>query len=178
MKKNIGTGIDQSWKMNDESIFAELGKLNVRNRCMGLKKDGKHCRTRLTKNQYLFCCEAHKPLNRDIMEDGCFCCTEKLVNHKEVLYFRCRHAVHKSCYYEWMKTSENEVAICMLCRTPVFQSSSKKYVQNEDGVWVYEETLNMHEKILYVDPTPDKDKPINIITAAMESFAKREGSGQ
>lgn len=155
--------------MEDGGIFDELKKLDVRNRCMGYNKAGKRCRTRLRKNQYLFCCDAHKPLNQEIIEDGCFCCTEKLVNHKEVLFFRCKHAVHRKCYYEWMESSQNEVAICMLCRSPIL--TDKKYMQDENGVWVdISSESNPVEKIMYVDPTPEEDKPQNIILNAINKL--------
>ncbi len=151
--------------MENDGIFGELGKIDVKNRCSGIGKDGKKCRTRLRKNQYLFCCEAHKPHNKEIMEDGCFCCMEKLINHKDILYFRCRHLVHKKCYYEWMEASQNEVAICMICRSPVF--GAKNVVENGDGVLVNGDEIESGvEKIMYVDPTPPEDKPIFILEKA------------
>ena len=157
--------------MADEGIFGELDKLNVKNRCMGYNKEGKRCRTRLRKTQYLFCCDAHKPHNQEIIEDGCFCCTEKLINHKEILYFRCKHAVHRKCYYEWMEASQSEIAICMLCRSPIVPNG--KYVEDENGVLVHSQTMgNIVNKKDFVSPIPDEDKPMTIITKVIEESMK------
>jgi hypothetical protein len=109
----------------DFSNFEEL-KVSV-NRCMGITKDGKKCRTRLRKNQYLFCCENHKPLNSEILEDGCFCCMEKIINHKDGIFFKCKHLVHKSCFLDWSKNNSTyETPICLICRNEVYNDNKKK----------------------------------------------------
>lgn len=112
-----------------ELTFDNFKELNVNvNRCMGYTKSGKKCRTRLRNNQYLFCCEDHKPYNAEILEEGCFCCMEKIINHKDGLFFKCKHLVHKSCYIEWSKSENNtyEVPICILCREIVYKKDKKK----------------------------------------------------
>lgn len=109
----------------DFNNFNEL-KVNV-NRCMGITKNGKKCRTRLRKTQYLFCCEDHKPLNSEIIEDGCFCCMEKIINHKDGIFFKCKHLVHKSCFLEWSKNNSTyETPICLICRSEVYNNNKEK----------------------------------------------------
>lgn len=112
-----------------ELEFSNFAELNVSvNRCMGYTQSGKKCRTRLRNNQYLFCCESHKPYNKEILEDGCFCCMEKIINHKDGIFFKCRHLVHKSCYVEWARSEGNtyEIPICVICREDVYQKQKKK----------------------------------------------------
>ena len=112
-------------ELSNFSNFEEL-KVNV-NRCIGITKNGKKCRTRLRKNQYLFCCEEHKPLNNEIIEDGCFCCMEKIINHKDGIFFKCKHLVHKSCFIDWSRNNSTyETPICLICRSEVYNSNKKK----------------------------------------------------
>ena len=108
--------------------FDNFQELNVSvNRCIGIMKNGKKCRTRLRINQYLFCCEGHKPLNSEIIEDGCFCCMEKIINHKDGIFFKCKHLVHKSCFLEWSKNNSTyETPICLICRNEVYNSNKSK----------------------------------------------------
>jgi hypothetical protein len=112
-----------------EFDFHNFKELNISvNRCMGYTQSGKKCRTRLRHNQYLFCCESHKPYNKEILEEGCFCCMEKIINQKDGIFFKCKHLVHKSCYVEWAKSENNtyEVPICIICREDVYQKQKKK----------------------------------------------------
>jgi hypothetical protein len=153
----------------EEGIFGELDRLNVKTRCAGINKEGKRCRTRLRKNQYLFCCDEHRPINKDMIEDGCFCCSEKLVNHKDALIFRCKHMVHKECYYEWLRVSGSEVTICMMCRQPVLHTKSVS--EDAQGNMITENGSSQHqhfEKVTYVDTTPVNQRPINIIQMVIE----------
>lgn len=170
--------------MNGEEagIFAELGALNVKNRCAGFNKSGKRCRTRLRPKQYLFCCDAHKPINKDMMEDGCFCCSEKLVNHKDALIFRCRHMVHKECYYEWLRVSESEATICMICRQPVLHT--KSVYEDDQGnmvvgvaevAGVEAETVGIDTDNPDSDPTSMIDDPMMKITNLIDE-AQIKGS--
>lgn len=107
--------------------FEEFSAMTVsRNRCAGYMASGKRCRTRLREDQYLYCCDAHRPINTESLEEGCACCMEKMVNHKDVIHFRCNHLVHRECYYEWMKGSMEESPICILCRAPVWTALQPK----------------------------------------------------
>ncbi len=118
--------------------FNNFKELNVSvNRCIGISKNGKKCRTRLKPEQYLFCCENHKPLNNEILEDGCFCCMEKIINHKDGIFFKCKHLVHKSCFIDWSKNNSTyETPICLICRAEVYNNNktkkkSKPYESND-----------------------------------------------
>jgi hypothetical protein len=107
--------------------FDEFSAMTVsQNRCAGFTASGKRCRTRLKDDQYLYCCEAHKPVNTDCLEEGCVCCMEKLINHKDALHFRCNHVVHRECYYEWMKGCTEESPVCIVCREPVWTALQPK----------------------------------------------------
>ncbi len=108
--------------------FNNFKELNVSvNRCIGISKNGKKCRTRLKPEQYLFCCENHKPLNNEILEDGCFCCMEKIINHKDGIFFKCKHLVHKSCFIDWSKNNSTyETPICLICRAEVYNNNKTK----------------------------------------------------
>ncbi len=122
-----------------------------KNRCAGYMANGKKCRTRLKNDQYLYCCESHKPLNDTILEDGCFCCCEMLINHKDVIHFKCKHLMHKKCYYQWIKENSNyEEPICLLCRQSVIKhlSIKKKVVKSIPFTEEYnnEEILNTLNK--------------------------------
>lgn len=98
--------------------------MNV-NRCIGLNKYNKKCRVK-TKTGTIFCCENHYPINKEIMTDGCFICYEKVTNSYDLLYFKCKHAFHKSCYLEWLEHSTYEKPICLICRENVFENKQLK----------------------------------------------------
>ena len=115
--------------------FEEFSAMVVsQNRCAGHTASGKKCRTRLREGQYMYCCEAHQPFNKDCLEDGCFCCTEKMVNHKDALHFRCGHVVHRECYYEWMRSSDLEEPICMVCRSEVWVGAHRKKRETQEYI--------------------------------------------
>ncbi len=117
--------MESNHNFSDFNNFKELD-VSV-NRCIGITKNGKKCRTRLKLNQYLFCCENHKPLNSEIIKDGCFCCMEKIINHKDGIFFKCKHLVHKSCYLDWSKNNSTyETPICLICRAEVYNDNKKK----------------------------------------------------
>ena len=88
------------------------------NRCPAFNKNNKRCRS-LTNNNSLFCCKSHEPINNNIIDDGCFICMEKIINSKEIIYFKCKHAFHKECYNEWLKFSTYQTPICILCRKDI-----------------------------------------------------------
>jgi hypothetical protein len=104
------------------------------NRCIAYNKNNNKCRAK-TKNNMLFCCKDHEPLNNDLIENGCFICCEKINNSNEIIYFKCKHAFHKPCYIEWLSSySTYEKSICIICRNEVLdnnlkEKNKKKYVK-------------------------------------------------
>jgi len=105
------------------------------NRCISIRNN-KQCRAK-TKNNNLFCCTKHEPINRELIENGCFMCMEKIEKSTEILYFKCHHAVHKPCYIDWLEFSTYEEPICMICRNVAFPrrdeiKKDKKYKHIED----------------------------------------------
>jgi len=91
------------------------------NRCLGYTIHKKKCRTRIYDGR-LFCCYAHQPLNPEIEKDGCNLCIEAIHDTRDLYYFPCKHAFHKSCYNDWCKVSTYLNPICIICRkdTPFF----------------------------------------------------------
>ena len=102
-------------------------------RCIAFNSHNKRCRAKLFDNKF-FCCESHKPLNNNLIEDGCFICMEKITSVKELYYFKCKHIVHKTCYDEWLKYSNYPSSICMLCRGEVFKKPKKKIKTRDLGI--------------------------------------------
>jgi len=96
------------------------------NRCIGFTKNNKKCRAKINNNNGFFCCREHEPKNNEILISGCYICSENIVKSSELLFFKCRHAVHKECYEEWLKFSTYETPICIICRDVV------KYNKNRD----------------------------------------------
>ena len=89
------------------------------NRCLAFNTNNNRCRAK-TKNGDLFCCEKHIPINKEIVEEGCFMCMEKINKSNEILYLKCHHAFHKECYLEWLQYSTYEEPICIICRKVAF----------------------------------------------------------
>lgn len=111
-----------------------MNQLN--NRCIYIKNN-KQCRAK-TKNNNLFCCKGHEPINKELLHNGCFICMEKIEKSSELLYFKCHHAVHKPCYIDWLEFSTYEEPICMICRNVAFVrkveiKKNKKYKIIEDN---------------------------------------------
>ena len=90
------------------------------NRCNAFNKNNKKCRC-IIKDNKLFCSDSHKPINDEIINDGCFMCMENIVESKDIIYFKCKHAFHKPCYLDWLKFSTYSKPICMICRTDVLK---------------------------------------------------------
>lgn len=88
------------------------------NRCVAITKNNTKCRAK-TKDNRLFCCERHEPINNEIIENGCFLCMDKIEKSNDIIYFHCKHAFHKPCYLEWLNYSTYEEPICIICRTPI-----------------------------------------------------------
>jgi hypothetical protein len=85
------------------------------NRCNAYTWNERKCRAKLPDNK-LFCCKKHEPINKEIIDEGCFICQEMIYNTNEIIVFNCNHAFHKPCYYEWLEYSTYEKPICILCR--------------------------------------------------------------
>lgn len=113
------------------------------NRCIAYNKNNKKCRAKIMNNDF-FCCEAHKPLNYELIE-GCFICNEKIESINEIYYFKCKHIIHKVCYDEWLNNHSNyDKSICMICRNEVLKKPEKKKKFRENGVLNKEEYKKMH----------------------------------
>ena len=82
-------------------------------RCIGLNKYGKKCRTRINKDK-LICCDAHKPLNDDILEYCAICCKENLKS-SEIATLMCGHCFHKDCLNECLENAVDKTQ-CPYCR--------------------------------------------------------------
>jgi hypothetical protein len=89
-------------------------------RCIAINKNNKKCRVK-TNNNSFFCCKSHEPINKELLEDGCFLCMEKIEKVNDLIYFNCKHIIHKTCYKEWLKYSTYDENICLLCRNIVFE---------------------------------------------------------
>lgn len=46
-------------------------------------------------------------------------CMENIKSSYDIVYFRCKHAFHKDCYFEWLNVSTYENPICMVCRNEI-----------------------------------------------------------
>lgn len=99
-------------------------------RCFAYNKYGKLCRSKIN-SEKLFCCDAHNPINDDILK-GCCLCMEEIKDTNEIIYLKCRHAFHKPCYLEWLDFSTYENPICLLCRRDFIRPISN--VKNKSNV--------------------------------------------
>ncbi len=120
------------------------------NRCIGYTKTGKKCRAPLKEGRKYFCCDSHKPYNKEIIEeDGCCICSETDFKKGELKMYRCGHAVHKECYQEWLKFSTYKESVCMVCREPIEKKLEKKindeYDINDKGVKIKKYTTSVEE---------------------------------
>ena len=95
------------------------------NRCIAYNINNNKCRLKIHDNQ-LFCCESHYPINKDIIEQGCFICYQKEFKSNELIYLKCKHAFHKECYQEWLEHSTYETPVCILCLRIVFTHLKEK----------------------------------------------------
>ena len=114
-------------------------EINEHNRCNGYTKTGKKCRTKLIEKGKFYCCKNHEPHNMDIFSSGCFMCCENIESTKELIYFKCKHIVHRKCYDEWIGYSNYTNPICMICRKEI--------------------NLNIHNTICH-DSTKNKNKVV------------------
>ena len=58
------------------------------NRCNAYTNTTRKCRAKLEGNK-LFCCKNHEPINKEIIEDGCFICNEMIEDSNKIIYFNC-----------------------------------------------------------------------------------------
>ena len=133
-------------------------EINQPNRCNGYTKTGKKCRTKLIEKGQFYCCKNHEPHNMDIFSSGCFMCCENIESTKELIYFKCKHIVHRKCYDEWTEYSNYSNPICMICRKEVHNNNvniniidSKK---NKNKVVIkqdYNNNIDYINNILYDD---------------------------
>ena len=137
------------------------------NRCISITKNNTRCRAK-TKNNKLFCCDDHLPINKEIIEDGCFMCMEKIEKSNELLFFKCKHAFHKSCYLEWLKFSTYDNPICVICRNNVYNTPSIKIkehiiklVSDSDMKPIKNilDILDIHSNFPKISTTPDYPPP-------------------
>jgi hypothetical protein len=98
-----------------------IAESRIFNRCIGVTKNNKKCRAKIrdSNNYRFFCCNSHLPINKEIIENGCFLCMEKIKDEKELLFFNCKHLFHQPCYLEWLKYSTYENPICLICRKDI-----------------------------------------------------------
>lgn len=121
-------------------------------RCPAFTKNGKKCRSKRLLINNLFCCTDHIPLNKEIIENGCFMCMEIIKAPKDLIYFKCKHTFHKECYIEWLQYSTYEEPICMICRNVVFKKSikiDKKYNIKELETENIEKLTEINEILSY-----------------------------
>ena len=52
-------------------------------RCIAYTKNNKKCRVKLKENTF-FCCKSHYPINEEIIDTGCFICSERIKNVNEL----------------------------------------------------------------------------------------------
>ena len=127
------------------STYIDISHKICINRCTGYNKNHKKCRT-ITKNNALFCCPSHEPLNRDLIEDGCFMCMENIKSSNDIIYFRCKHAFHKDCYFNWLNVSTYENPICMLCRGEIsFLKDKTIHLKKKYNKISYDLTMNINK---------------------------------
>ena len=118
----------------------------VMNRCIAINKNNKRCRAKC--GTKLFCCKEHEPLNNEIINIGCYVCSEEIKSSNDLLYFKCKHCFHKECFLEFMKYSTYPNHVCLICRAEVFNENNKKKVKKNIVSKDYSEIKNLH-KIIY-----------------------------
>jgi hypothetical protein len=108
------------------------------NRCIGINKKGKKCRYKIKEPEKYFCCDEHKPINKEILENGCFMCCDK-VKLDELWILKCNHAFHYDCLNNWFLelAKKNEALECPLCRKEFIQNMAKK-IKKVDYNKIYE----------------------------------------
>ena len=116
------------------------------NRCIAYNKNNNKCRAKI-KNNNLVCCDAHLPINKEIITEGCFICFEKIINTNDLVYLRCRHAFHKDCYNEWLHYSTYDTAVCILCLNEVFTLKNNEKNEEKKNEKIMKKIEKNNEKI-------------------------------
>jgi hypothetical protein len=93
-------------------------------RCIAINKNNKKCRTKVKDGQF-FCCDNHYPINKEIITNNCFICSEKITKSNDILYLKCKHAFHKPCFVEWLEYSTYDNPICLICRNVIFKNPNE-----------------------------------------------------
>jgi len=141
-----------------ESVENENIIKRHQNRCPAYTDTERKCRTKLNGNR-LFCCKKHEPINREIIDQGCFICQEIIYNTNEIIFFNCNHAFHKPCYYEWLEYSTYETPICILCRNDNILNFLKAVKKKKELKSLYCKKSYTIQNILF---NSISDKNINI----------------
>ena len=129
-------------------------EINEPNRCNGYTKARKKCRAKLTEKGKFYCCKNHEPHNMDIFSTGCFMCCENIESTKELIYFKCKHIVHRKCYDDWTRYSNYSNLICMICRKEVHNNNIIDSKKNKNKVVIkqdYNNNIDYINNILYDD---------------------------
>lgn len=118
-------------------------------RCIAINKNNKKCRAK-TNNNSFFCCSSHEPINKELLEEECFLCTEKVLIPDDIIYFKCKHIFHKSCYNEWLRFSTYEERICLICRNIVFNNITVNIKKKIPRKIINTEKLQLINAALYL----------------------------
>ena len=136
-------------------------------RCISITKTGKKCRAPIQEgcNSKYFCCKSHEPFNMDFIEMGCFICSERDLKPNEIVFLKCKHVLHKSCYMEWfMDHSTYQDKVCMICRNEVYKKREdmKEYTINSKGVKKNVKMGNYRNILESIFATKDEKKEIHL----------------
>ena len=119
------------------------------NRCKGLGINKKVCR-KIIYHDIHFCCDAHKPINYDLVDYPCIICSN-LFTYNDIKVLKCNHAFHKEClndYYESLTCSKNnfEESIeltCPLCKESL-KSINKKIHKRKNKIFIDSELTHLY----------------------------------
>ena len=100
-----------------EYIFSNMS------RCIGLTKNKKPCRSK-TKKGIFFCCEQHKPLNKEVLSEPCLMCSQDILT-TDIKILKCNHAFHKACLKEFFSYCIGQLT-CPMCRFEIKMLYCKK----------------------------------------------------
>ena len=131
-------------------------------RCIGRTKTNKRCRRKIHKKNEYYCCEKHKPINKDVITTECFMCSE-IVNPKKLWLLECGHAFHRECLKEWMNhllnnedtefNNDDDYNKCLICSKKILVNIEKKKQKIPFEKKIYKSniinSLNTDEVIFY-----------------------------
>ena len=156
--------------INDNNKDNNKLKIKIK-RCIAYNKNNNRCRAKIENNDF-FCCEAHKPINYDLI-NSCFICLNKIEDIGELYYFRCKHIIHKECYNEWINYSNYDKHICMICRNEVFKIPDKKNKIRKSGVLNrcdYNKMLHIFNTFNYIQSFDINKAPISYTTTGIPIY--------